>query len=177
MSVAAGRYAKALMDVLDPDKSERGLEQLSSFSSLLSEQPDIRRVLENPAVPAARRKDLIKEIADALSVDKVIRNFLNLIAESNRLELMEEIVAAYQTLLDEKQGIVRAQVKSAQPLDSAQQRDVIARLAKLTGKQVRIEVSVDPLLIGGVIAQVGSTIYDGSIRQQLLAFKDRLIQN
>jgi len=169
--------AKALMDVLYPEKAESGLRQLRQFAAILSEQPDARAVFENPTISADGRKGLLNKIGDAVAFDKVIRNFLNLLVERNRLALITEIIAAYEKLLDEKQGVVRALVTSAKPLDAAQQSAVATKLQVLTGKQVRVELSVDPSLIGGLVAQVGSTVYDGSIRQQLNAFKNRLIQD
>jgi F-type H+-transporting ATPase subunit delta len=177
MSVAANRYAKALLDVLYPANAEVGREQLMKLSSLLSSQAQMRQLFENPTIAAERRKEVFKGIADSLSYETHVRNFLNLLIERNRLDLLDDIIGAYQKLLDEKLGIVRAHVTSASPLDSDQQRDIAASLEKATGKHVLIDLSVDPALIGGVVARVGSTIYDGSIRQQLQVFKQRLIQD
>ena len=177
MSVAASRYAKALMDVLYPAKAEAGLEQLRSFSSVLSGHDDARLVFENPTVSNEHRKDLLKKIGDALALDPPIRNFLGLLIERDRLDLMGEVIAAYETFLDEKLGVVRAHVTSALELDATQQSEIASKLQALTGKKVRMEVSVDPELIGGLVAQVGSTIYDGSIRQQLQSFKNSLTQD
>jgi F-type H+-transporting ATPase subunit delta len=177
MSVAANRYAKALLDVLYPASAELGLEQLVKFSSLLSSQPQMRQLFENPTIAAERRKEVFKGIADSLSYESYVRNFINLLIERNRLDLLADIIVAYQKLLDENLGIVRARITSAGPLDAAQQRDIAERLEQVTGKHVRVELSVDPALIGGVVARVGSTIYDGSIRQQLQVFKQRLIQD
>ena len=176
MSVAANRYGKALMDALYPEKAANGLQQLQSFASLLKEQPDARRFLQNPAMAGDRRQRLMKEISDALSFDRKVANFVNILIDRNRLPILEEIIGAYRKLLDDRLGIVRAQVTAAQTLDSAQQGELAAKLEQITGKQVRMEVAVDPSLIGGVIAQVGSTIYDGSVRQQLQAFKSRLVE-
>jgi F-type H+-transporting ATPase subunit delta len=134
-------------------------------------------LFENPTIAAERRKAVFKGIADSLSYEAHVRNFLNLLIERNRLDLLSDIVTAYQKLLDEKLGIVRAHVTSASPLDDTQQRNIASKLEQVTGKQVRVELSVDPALIGGVVARVGSTIYDGSIRQQLQVFKQRLIQD
>jgi F-type H+-transporting ATPase subunit delta len=91
------------------------------------------------------------------------------------LPILEEIIDEYQRLMDARLGIVRARVTAARTLDSAQQEELSRKLQTVTGKQVRMEVAVDPALIGGVVAQVGSTIYDGSVRQQLEAFKTRLL--
>jgi F-type H+-transporting ATPase subunit delta len=177
MSVAASRYAKALLDVLYPHKAQPGLEQLQKFSALLSEQPDVRRVLENPTISAERRKALSKEVGDAYSFDPAVRNFLNLLIERNRINLIDEIAQTYQRLLDQKLGIVPARVTSATPLDVAQQQEVAYKLQAATGKKVRMELSTDPALIGGVVAEVGSTIYDGSIRQQLQSFRKSLVSD
>jgi F-type H+-transporting ATPase subunit delta len=175
MSVAANRYARALMDVLYPDKAEAGLQQLQSFASLLNEQPDARQFLENPAMGGERRAKMLKEISAALAFARPVANFANILAERNRLPLLQQIIDEYQRLLDERMGIVRARVTAARTLDAVQQQELAGKLEKLTGKQVRMEVAVDPSLIGGVVAQVGSTIYDGSVRQQLQAFKTRLV--
>jgi len=177
MSVAASRYAKALLDVLYPAKAEVGREQLLRFSSVLSQQSEARLVLENPTVSVERRKELVGKLGEVLALESPIRNFLNLLVERNRLELLEEIVSTYQGLLDEKLGIVRARVTSALELDARQQDEVASHLQALTGKKIRMEVHVDPSLIGGLVAQVGSTIYDGSIRQRLQAFRNNLTQD
>jgi F-type H+-transporting ATPase subunit delta len=177
MSVAANRYAKALLEVLYPDKAELGLEQLRSFRALLSDQPEARRLFENPTVSGGRRQALLKEISAALAFDIRVANFLNVLADRNRLGLLDEIIDAYQKILDEKFGIVRAFVTTAHPLDAAQRGELARRLEGVTGKQVRMEMSVDPSLIGGVVARVGSTIYDGSVRGQLEAFKTSLIED
>lgn len=177
MSVAASRYAKALMDVLYPSKAQGGLKQLREFSSMLSMEPDARQILENPTVSTDRRKELLRNLGDALALDTSIRNFLGLLIDRNRLDLIQEIIPVYEALLDDRLGVVRAHVTSALELDAAQQSEVAARLQALTGKRVRMEVSVDPSLMGGLVAQVGSTIYDGSIRQQLRAFKNSITQD
>jgi F-type H+-transporting ATPase subunit delta len=177
MSVAASRYAKALLDVLYPAKAEAGREQLLQFNSVLAQQQDARTFLENPTVSAERRKDLLKRLGDTLALDVPIRNFLGLLIDRNRLDLLDEIASTYEALLDEKLGVVRARITSALELNSQQRDEVAARLQALTGKKVRMEVSVDPALIGGLVAQVGSTIYDGSIRQQLNTFRNNLTQD
>jgi len=177
MSVVASRYAKALLDVLYPTQAEAGREQLRQFASVLSQELDARLLLENPTVSVERRKDLVGTIGDTLALAVPVRNFLGLLIERNRLDLLDKMVSTYESLLDDKLGIVRARITSALELDSRQRDEVAARLQALTGKKVRMEVLVDPSLIGGLVAQVGSTIYDGSIRQQLQAFRNNLTQD
>jgi F-type H+-transporting ATPase subunit delta len=177
MSVASSRYAKALLDVLYPARAESGLDQLKKFLSVLSEEEDARLVLENPTLSVDARKALLAKIGDALSLDPPIRNFLGLLIDRNRLDLLGEIVGVYETLLDERLGVVKARVTTAIELDARQREEVSARLHALTGKKVRMETFVDPTLIGGLVAQVGSTIYDGSVRQQLQTFRNSLTQD
>lgn len=176
MSVAANRYARALMDVLYPSKAADGLQQLQSFAALLKEQPEARIFLENPTLAGERRNRMLKEISEALSFDRRVANFINILADRNRLYILEEIIQEYQRLLDDRMGIVRARVTAARSLDAIQHQQLTDKLEQLTGKQVQMEIAIDPSLIGGVIAQVGSTIYDGSVRQQLQAFKSRLVE-
>jgi len=177
MSVAASRYAKALLDVLYPSKAEAGRDQLRKFIVVLSGEQSARQILENPTLSSENRKQLLGKIGEALALDTPIRNFLGLLIDRNRLDLVDEIVSTYETLLDEKLGFVKARVTTATELDSRQRELVSARLHALTGKKVRMETFVDPSLIGGLVAQVGSTIYDGSIRQQLQTFKNSLTQD
>jgi F-type H+-transporting ATPase subunit delta len=176
MTAAGNRYARALLDALYPDSAESGLQQLESFYGLLREQSDVRRLFENPTISSDRREKLLNELAAALGLDRRVIRFLQLLIERNRLVLLEGIIEAYKKLLDERLGIVRALVTAAHPLEASLQSELAARLERVTGKQVRMEISVDPSLIGGVVARVGSTVYDGSVRQQLSAFRNRLVQ-
>jgi F-type H+-transporting ATPase subunit delta len=176
MSVTATRYARALMDVLYPEKAAAGFEQLERFAALLNEQPEARRLLENPTIPADRRKALVKEIRDALGFDRRVSNFIAILIDKNRLQLLNEIIDAYRKQLDDRLGIARAVVTAAHPLDSVQQKELALKLEALTGKQVHMEMAVDRSLIGGVIARVGGTIYDGSVRTQLEALRSRLTE-
>src|ERR1700723_2648373 len=116
MSVAANRYAKALIDVLSPEKAETGLNQLSSFSKLLREQTQARQFFENPTVPFDRRKSLARTLGTKIGFDPKILNFIDILIERNRLDILDEIIPAYRKVMDEKLGIVRAVVTTAQPL-------------------------------------------------------------
>jgi F-type H+-transporting ATPase subunit delta len=177
MSVAANRYARALLDVLYPKNAEAGYDQLNQFNAILSQEPEARRLLENPTVPVERRKALVKEIAGAMGALSQIRNFVDILIDRNRLELLHEIITTYRKYLDQKLGIVRATVTAATPLDETQRMALVTKLQQATGKQVRMDVSVDPSLLGGIVARVDSTIYDGSLRQRLQSFRERLVES
>jgi F-type H+-transporting ATPase subunit delta len=176
MSVAANRYARALIDVLPPAKAEEGYEQLVSLNGLLDKEVEARKLFENPTVPVERRKLLLKKIAAELGFSAHVRNFIDLLIDRNRLPLLQEIIRAYQKFLDERLGIVRAAVTAAQPLDDGQRRELTAKLEKATGKRVRMDIAIDRSLLGGVVARVGSTIYDGTLLQQLKSVRERLVE-
>src|SRR4051812_4285099 len=110
MSVAANRYARALLDVLYPKDAETGYNQLSRFDALLAADPEARRLLENPTVAAERRKGLVKDIMNAMSPFPQLRNFIDILIDRTRLHLLHEITGTYQKYLDQKLGIVRASV-------------------------------------------------------------------
>src|SRR5438105_8340587 len=120
MSVAANRYARALIDVLYPQKAEAGLQQLRDFLSILNDQQDARRFLENPTVAAERRKRLLKEIFEALGLDRRVGNFIGILVDRDRLPILEEVIQAYEKLLDERLGIIRARVTAAYSLNHSE---------------------------------------------------------
>ncbi len=164
------------MDVLYPDNADSGLKQLQRFKALLDEQPKARLFLENPTLAAERHHRLLEELSVVLAFDRRISNFIGILVDRNRLLLLEEIISTYQKLLDQRLGIVHARVTAAQALDAPEQEKIAQQLQQATGKKVRLEFLIDPTLIGGVVTQVGSTVYDGSVRQRLQSFKKLLIE-
>ena len=174
MSVVASRYARALIDALAPDLMAAGLDQLRGFRQVL-EYEDARKLLMNPVIPPERREAFVGALARSLGFDARVRKLLGLIVERRRLPVLDDIIEAYQKLLDERTGIVRAVVTVAAPLAESDRAAIAERLEKATGKSVEMEVEQDPSLIGGVVVRIGSTVYDGSVRQQLHGFKDRLL--
>jgi F-type H+-transporting ATPase subunit delta len=177
-SAIAHRYAGALVDVvagqaarLDPQQVTR---ELRDFESTLAESAELRHALSSPSVPGSRKKAVVGKIADQLSLSRVSRNFLFVLIDHRRIAALPEILHAFEIELDERLGFARAEVTAARDLDQ-NQREALARdLEKLTSKRVRMNFSVDPALIGGVVARIGSTVYDGSVRRQLETLERRL---
>lgn len=177
-SAVSNRYAAALADaVLDP---KAGLDagairqQLTDAASLVRTSPELNNVLLSPAVPASRKRAVVERLAASLEFSKLVRNFLFVLIDRRRTALLDDIRQAFEAELDTRSGLVRAQVSSAAPLDEAQQRSLEATLARLTGREVRAQFAVDPSLIGGAVARIGSTIYDGSVRGKLNELRTRL---
>jgi len=177
MAVAA-RYARALVDLaLDPGAGvapRRVLADLDAFLDLLGSSPALRNVLSSPAVAMAQKRGLVTRLASDLDLSDLVRRFLLVVVSRRRMNLLAQMRAAVETLLDERQGFLRVEVASARELSPPQREALLTALARLTGRQPRPHFAVEPELIGGVVARVGSTIYDGSIRGQLETLKRRL---
>jgi F-type H+-transporting ATPase subunit delta len=175
LSAVATRYAKALVDVvatrstLDPAVA---LTQLKSVDDLINGSRDLRVALLSPAVSPARKRAVMEKLIGP--VDHKIRNFVFIIIDHRRVGDFSSIVEAYEVLADDRLGLVRADVQSAQPLDEAQKAKVGTELSRLVGKQTKLRFSEDPTLLGGVVARVGSTVYDGSVRGQLERLRTKL---
>ena len=178
-SALANRYARALVDVITKPGAavtpEKTTAELESFVSTFQASPELRNVLISPAVAPQKKRAIIAGLGERLGLSRTTQNFLYVITNHRRLGLLDQILAAIERLLDERLGVVRAEVASAQPVEPEQQSAVAAGLGKVTGKQVRARFSVDPSLLGGVVARIGSTIYDGSVRGRLQALERRLI--
>lgn len=173
---AAARYARALFDVAlkESDVQQAGRE-LEAFSQLVAGHESLSRVVANPAIPAPKKRALIEQlIARAGSMLPVVAKLLLLLADRDRLVLLTEIASAYQHRLMDHAKVVRAEIVTAVGLPGDRVAALQAGLASATGRQVHLESRVDPSIIGGAIARVGSTVYDGSVTRQLEKMKETL---
>lgn len=170
-SAVGSRYARALIDsVMAPGsevKPADALAQLRAMEQVLSESSSLRAALVTPAILISRKHAVIGKLAATLGLSRIIRNFLFVLLDHKRIAQLPEIREAFDVLIDQQLGFVRAAVTSAEPLDERQSAALQAELTRVSGKQIRPQFSVDPGLLGGVVARVGSTLYDGSIRGQL----------
>jgi len=155
-------------------EAPQALDQLRGFSELLAASGELRSVLLSPAVPVARKRAVVGKLGEQIGIHRVIRNFLYVVMDHRRVGVFGEIVAAFETVIDERMGRVRALVTAAAPLSEPEQQALGAELERTTRKQVRCEFEVEPGLLGGVSVRIGSTIYDGSVRGQLAALRQRL---
>lgn len=175
----AARYAGALVSaVLAPASGvspQDTLSHLRDFEAVVQSSPELRNVLLSPAVPAARKRAVVERLAEAMQLHRLVRNFLMILVDRRRLPLLSEARQAFEVILDERLGIMRAEVRSATTLSGEQEQTLAGELTRLTGKKVRIDFVVDPSLLGGVTAKIGSTVYDGSVRAQLETLRGRLV--
>jgi F-type H+-transporting ATPase subunit delta len=177
-SAVTSRYAGALVEVVtgktSPADAQKTAAELRDFEEVLKESAELRNVLASPAVPANRKRAVVSRIAGRLGFSQITRNFLFVLIDHRRLEALGDIVNQFEILLDERLGYARAEVTSPGPLNESQRSLVAGQLSKATGKQLRVKYAVDESLIGGVVARVGSTVYDGSVRGQLRSMERRL---
>jgi F-type H+-transporting ATPase subunit delta len=173
---AAVRYARALFDVAQKESDlEKVGHDLQAFTSLVSAHETLSRALSNPAIPAPRKRAVVQDLlGSAGAVSPVVSKLLLLLAERDRLSLLPEIDAAYRARQMEYAQVVRAELTTAVALPEERVAALRSGLARVTGRQVQLETNVNPAIIGGAIARIGSTVYDGSVTTQLQKLKERL---
>jgi F-type H+-transporting ATPase subunit delta len=174
---AATRYARALFDVAkkELDVQQAGAE-LASFAALFAGHEGLSRMLSNPAIPAPRKRAVIEQLLARLgSVSPVVTKLLLMLSDRDRLALIPEIASAYEARLMDDAQIVRAELTTAVEMPADRVAALQQGLATATGRQVQLETKVDPGIIGGAVARIGSTVYDGSVTTQLQKVKERLV--
>jgi F-type H+-transporting ATPase subunit delta len=176
MASVASTYARAFADVvlsarLDADRS---IAELRAIASLFNESGDLRRVWENPAVPAEQKQRLLDVIAERDGISRQVRNLVAVLMGHRRIHFLEPIVAQLERELDARLGFAEAHITSARPLGDAEKREFEAQVGKLTGKKVRARYGQDAALLGGAVVRLGSTIYDGSVKGQLERLKEAI---
>ena len=171
------RYAKALADVAaDGHALEPVGRDLQTIAGLLKQNREAAAFFANPGIPLADKRRVLQSLADRAAAQPLSRSFLGLILEKKRLLHLGEIVLAYDELTDERLNRAKATVTSAAPLLEPTLEWLKARLRMATGKEVYLEARVDPAILGGMVAQVGSTIYDGSLKTQLRRMREHLLK-
>jgi F-type H+-transporting ATPase subunit delta len=173
---AALRYARALLDVAVQEQADLELieRELAQFADLFTQYPLLEKVLLNPAVPVPRKRAAVAELLSQAKFTAIVSKLLTLLADRDRLVLVPDLLAAYRTRLLDYRGVVRADVTTATALDASQTEQIQKGLAALTGRTVQLSTTIDPSIIGGLVAKIGSTVYDASVTRQLERMKERL---
>ena len=152
------------------------LQELHGIEALLQESDQLRRVLENPSIPGNSKRAVLDAITQRLGTTRQVRNFVAVITDNRRLPLFSEILKQVEQELDDRQGFAEAQVSSARQLSDPEKQMLEVEIAKMTGKKVRARYAQDASLLGGAVVQVGSTIYDGSVKGQLERIREQLVE-
>jgi F-type H+-transporting ATPase subunit delta len=175
LSVVAERYAAALADVAAERKNGETVKRdLAAFVEAFFSAANLRNALESPALNPEVKRNVIAEIGAKMGIDPSVRNFIYLIVDHHRTEMLPEILQAFREELNARLGIVEAEVTSARELSAGEKKELTSVLERRTGKKVEARFQMDEALLGGAIVRLGSTIYDGSVRDQLNRLREKL---
>jgi F-type H+-transporting ATPase subunit delta len=176
MASVTSIYSRALADVVFKSQLDAGktLEHLHWLSGILRENPDLRRVWENPSIAAEQKRAVLDAIAKREGLSRQVRNFVAVLIEHRRTHFFDAIVEQLGHELDARMGFAEAQITTSRDLSESEKRALESQVEKLTGKKVRARYSRDSAILGGAVVRVGSTIYDGSVLGQLESIREQI---
>ncbi len=179
MSAVTSRYARAFVDVVVGDKLDaaRTLQQLQTMVATNESSPELRKVWESPAIPAKQKRHLLDAIVQQEGISRPVRNFIAVLIDHRRIGLINDVAKDFEKELNSRLGFAEAQITSVRELSPAERRSLELQVEKLIGKKVRARYERDESILGGAIVQVGSTIYDGSVKGQLERIREKLSSN
>ncbi|MDT4895607.1 MAG: F-type H+-transporting ATPase subunit delta [Acidobacteriota bacterium] len=176
--MVARRYATALADVVTArGEAQEVQKELAAWAEMMQSNEQLLEVFRNPTIPYEQKRKVLSTLIERTRVRSTTANFLQVLLQNHRLAELNEVNKRFAQILDERSGVVSAQVTTARPVPQSSQDALRAKLADLTGKSVRLSFTTDEELIGGIVTRIGSTIYDGSVRNQLQQVKERMIGN
>ena len=177
-SAVANRYARALVDLVlqpgSPIKPEEAVAQLRAVEQMLAGSGELRNALMTPSIQTSRKRAVMGKLLEEIQASRFIRNFTFVVIDHRRTGMIGEIREAFELLVDERLGYVRAEVTSAALLNDVRRGQLESELSRMTGKRMRLRFAVDADLLGGVVARIGSRMYDGSVRGQLQRMRKEL---
>lgn len=173
----ARRYATALADVVMKHGDANSVRaEMKAWEQMISGNAELEHAFANPAIAAAKKEAVLEGLLEKARPSRSTANFLRVLQRNGRITEISAINQRFEEVLEERSGVVSGEVISAHELDSASQSELTANLEKLTGKKVKLSYQIDRNLIGGVVARVGSTVYDTSVRTQLENLRQELIE-
>jgi len=168
----AGRYATALFELaLETNAIDSVLADLQKFDALLAESADLTRLVRSPVFTADVQLKALAAVLDRAGIGGLAAQFLKVVAANRRLFAVRDVIKAYAALVARHRGEVTAQITVAEPLSDAHRGEIENTLNAVTGKNVRVDVKVDPSIIGGLVVKLGSRMVDSSLRTKLNALK------
>ena len=179
MSVSAlsRRYAKALVELGVEQKAVESFgDELAQVKDILSQEVLLRQLLDSPTLALEKKQAMLADLSKVLELTEGMDKFLGLLLSKGRLCYLEQIESNYRSLADELAGIMSAKITAASELDDVQKQAIATLLEKQTGKQVVVSVEVDADLIGGLQAEIGGRLFDGSVKTQLKRIEESLTE-
>src|SRR5687768_5864362 len=176
VETVARRYATALADVvINLGETEIVRTELKTWESILNSNAELHAVFANPSIQHMDKESILEKLISKVQPGKTTTNFLRILLRNNRLNDLAVIIERFEAELEERSGNVVAKVTSARELTESEKAELAANLAKVTGKHIKPAYFVDKGIIGGVVTQIGSTVYDGSVKTQLENLKEEMI--
>jgi F-type H+-transporting ATPase subunit delta len=173
----ARRYARAVMGIgVESGNFEPLGNEIADIARAMKGSAELMHALTSPVFKRDQRRAVLDSIMQHLGASQVTRNFCNLLLDKERIGALPDISRELSAMIDDKAGRIKATVTSAQPLSPLQTQQLVQALEKQSGKTVEMTSNHDPELLGGVIAQLGDTRYDGSLRTQLHRMRDSLVK-
>ncbi|HKO99079.1 MAG TPA: ATP synthase F1 subunit delta [Pyrinomonadaceae bacterium] len=171
----ARRYASALADVIIANNEVAQVrEELAGWERMMLSNPVLMEVISNPTVGYEQKSRILSELISRTRVSKTTANFFRVLLRNQRLAELPGVNEKLDQILDERAGAVSAQITSARTLPESVKTSLAETLGRVTQKKVRLEFKTDELLLGGIVTRIGSTIYDGSVRNQLAQLGEEL---
>ncbi|SFQ48338.1 F0F1 ATP synthase subunit delta [Nitratireductor indicus] len=168
----AGRYAGSLFELAKEAKAISTVEaDLGRFEKILSESADLQRLVESPVFSADDQFKAIGAVLDKAKIGGLVGNFLRVVAKNRRLFAVPQMIRAFRLIAAEDRGEVSAEVTSAHALSAAQEKELAATLKDVAGKDVAVNLTVDPSILGGLVVKIGSRQIDTSLKTKLNSLK------
>ena len=168
LQTVARRYAAALADVAIERREEREVQsELDQWAAMIESNPQLKEVFANPTIVYDHKRKLLEDLISRTRVRETTASFLRVLLKNQRLSQLREVAARFGYVLDERSGIVAATVRTARPIPEELQRQLHDTLIAATGRKVRLAFYTDEAILGGMVAQIGSTIFDGSVQSHL----------
>jgi F-type H+-transporting ATPase subunit delta len=177
MAAVAAMYSRALADVAHNAKLDTDIvvEQVREFERAIKSSHDLHEVLMNPSVTHEDKMRVIEAISKRMQCLPEVRNFISVLVQNQRVNMLEEIVSELQEEMDRRNGVAEAEITSAREISKSQQQALEQALGKVAGREkIRATYKLDPAVLGGVVVRLGTTVYDGSVRGQMEQLKERL---
>ena len=171
----ARRYAAALADVVIAQGEAREVQdEITTWAQMMEANSSLLEVFRNPTIPYEQKHKVLSTVIARTRVRPTTANFLQVLLQNHRLAELNEINKKFAQVLDERSGVVSAQVTTARTVPESTRETLREQLGSMTGKKVRLQFAVDEELIGGIVTRIGSTVYDGSVRTQLQQIKQKM---
>jgi F-type H+-transporting ATPase subunit delta len=175
LQTIARRYASALADVVIERKEEREVQQeIDQWASMIESNSELKEVFANPTIAYEDKRKVLEELITRTRVRPTTGSFLRVLLRNQRLSQLRDVAERFAQVLDERGGVVSANVTTAKPIPEDLKNQLRETLATATGRSVRVTFDTDETIIGGLVARIGSTIFDGSVQNRLERLSDEL---